>query len=212
MLPRFIRRLPPSSAHLPLPLQNLGPHTPLPLHPGAFTQHPHCCLRRWSRRKMKASCLTLSSMCKSASQAVLRRMQLNRRAAPRTPHVSLRARCKQCLPGRSNTRRAPCRHCRHARVHGCTNYGHRTISSTPPPRPRPRRRKGIRLSKRTRYQYAMYENVMSAQALEPSVSITRSRNGAPSRKGCVLNGHMTNASSKWVPDTPRAPPPFFVLL
>ena len=27
----------------------------------------------------------------------------------------------------------------------------------------------------------------------------RSRNGAPSRKGCVVNGQMTRASNKWVP-------------
>ena len=38
---------------------------------------------------------------------------------------------------------------------------------------------------------------MSAQTLEVSVSI-RSRNGAPSRKGCVVNGQMTKASDKCV--------------
>ena len=34
---------------------------------------------------------------------------------------------------------------------------------------------------------------MSAQMLEVSIRI---RNGAPSRKGCVVNGQMTKASSK----------------
>ena len=34
---------------------------------------------------------------------------------------------------------------------------------------------------------------MNAQMLEVS---TGSRNGAPSLKGCVVNGHMTKASNK----------------
>ena len=37
--------------------------------------------------------------------------------------------------------------------------------------------------------------VMNAQMLEVCVSI-RSRNGAPSRKDCVVNGQMTKASNK----------------
>ena len=37
---------------------------------------------------------------------------------------------------------------------------------------------------------------MSAQMLEVSI---RSRNGALSRKGCVVNGQMAKASNKWVP-------------
>ena len=36
---------------------------------------------------------------------------------------------------------------------------------------------------------------MSAHMLEVSI-INRSRNGAPSRKGCVVNGYMTKASNK----------------
>ena len=34
---------------------------------------------------------------------------------------------------------------------------------------------------------------MSAQMLE--VSLNRSRNGSPPRKGCVVNGHMAKASN-----------------
>ena len=47
--------------------------------------------------------LKLSFICKSASQAVLGRMQLTLDATRRTPHVFLRACCKQCLPGRWKT-------------------------------------------------------------------------------------------------------------
>ena len=34
----------------------------------------------------------------------------------------------------------------------------------------------------------------------------RSRNGAPSRKGCVVNGHMTKARNKGVRPPPPPPP------
>ena len=50
--------------------------------------------------------------------------------------------------------------------------------------------------------YVIYgENEMSARMLEVSLFCT-SRNGAPSRKGCVVNGQMTKASNKRV----RPPP------
>ena len=39
------------------------------------------------------------------------------------------------------------------------------------------------------------KNVMSAQMLEV-LSIIGSRNGAPYRKGCVVNGQMTKACNK----------------
>ena len=52
--------------------------------------------------------------------------------------------------------------------------------------------KGIRLAKSF---YVIYGNdVMSAQLLE--VSLITSRNGAPSRKGCVVNGQMIKSSNK----------------
>ena len=42
--------------------------------------------------------------------------------------------------------------------------------------------------------YVTYgKNAMSAQLLEVSI---RSRNGAPSRNGCVVNGQITKASNK----------------
>ena len=46
---------------------------------------------------------------------------------------------------------------------------------------------------------------MSVQMVETCVSTTSRngpRNGAPSRKGCVVNGQMTKASNKQIP------PPF----
>ena len=43
------------------------------------------------------------------------------------------------------------------------------------------------------FLYNTWENVMSAQMLEVSI---RSRNGAPSRKGCVVNGQRIKASNK----------------
>ena len=51
---------------------------------------------------------------------------------------------------------------------------------------------------------------MSAQMLG-GVSI-RSRNGAPSRKGCVVNGQMTKASNKGVRPPPPPPPSYITLL
>ena len=54
-------------------------------------------------------------------------------------------------------------------------------------------RKRIQLGKRF---YKMYGNdVLSAQTLEVSLSGVGSRNGAPSRKGCVVNGQITKASN-----------------
>ena len=40
---------------------------------------------------------------------------------------------------------------------------------------------------------SIWKSVMRAQLLEVSI---RSRNGAPSRKGCVVSGQMTKASNK----------------
>ena len=47
-------------------------------------------------------------------------------------------------------------------------------------------------------------NVMNTQPLEASL-LLREGNGAPSRKGCGVNGQRTKASATaWVPSTPPA--------
>ena len=43
-------------------------------------------------------------------------------------------------------------------------------------------------------QYVYGRTVLSAQMLEGGSS--RSKNGAPSRKGCMVNGQMTKARNK----------------
>ena len=48
-------------------------------------------------------------------------------------------------------------------------------------------------SKKSLYPCNIWKNVISAQMLEVSI---RSRNGAPSRKGCVVNGQRIKASNK----------------
>ena len=61
---------------------------------------------------------------------------------------------------------------------------------------------GRRNRKETRYSNTFYvvcgKNVISAQMLEVSLIINRSRSGAPSRKGCVVNGQMSKATDKLV--------------
>ena len=57
---------------------------------------------------------------------------------------------------------------------------------------RRRNSKGIRQAKRFNVIYE--KNVKSAQMLEES--LIWSRNGAPSRKGCVVDGQMTKAGHK----------------
>ena len=65
--------------------------------------------------------LKLSSICKSASQAVLSRMQLILHATRRTPHGASRLVQAICLVGQA--RHAPSRHCKDA-----TGYGHSTTA------------------------------------------------------------------------------------
>ena len=63
-------------------------------------------------------------------------MQLTLQATCRTPHVPLRARCKQCLlPGRCKTRHTPSRHCRDARTYDRTTTAMHDIDYTPLPPP-----------------------------------------------------------------------------
>ena len=57
--------------------------------------------------------------------------------------------------------------------------------------PQTAKQEGDRISRQFAVMYG--KNVISAQMLEVSI---RSRNGAPSRKGCVVNGRMTKASNK----------------
>ena len=52
-------------------------------------------------------------------------------------------------------------------------------------------KKGMRYAKSFNAVYGKY--VMNAHMLEVSI---RSRNGAPARKGCVVNAQMTKASNK----------------
>ena len=71
-------------------------------------------------------------MCKSASHAVLSRMQLTLHATRRTPHGASQG-LVQTMPAWSvKTRRAPSRHRRDARVHGYTTTAMRDIEYTPP--------------------------------------------------------------------------------
>ena len=65
-------------------------------------------------------------MCKSASHAVLSRMQLAIHAIRRTPHGA--SRLVQAMSVK--TRRAPSRHCRDPRVYGHTTTDMHDISST----------------------------------------------------------------------------------
>ena len=77
------------------------------------------------------------SICTSASQAVLSRMQLILPATRQAPHVSLRARCKQAMSAWSaKTRRALSRHCRDARVYDHATTPMRDAEHTHP-RPLP---------------------------------------------------------------------------
>ena len=78
--------------------------------------------------------LKLSSMCKSASRAVLSRMQLTLLATRRTPRGA--SRLVQAMTAWSvRTRRAPSRHFRDARVHGHTTTALYVVEYTPPPDP-----------------------------------------------------------------------------
>ena len=93
----------------------------------------HCCLWKWPHRKANQSIRRCHPQAKkSASQAVLSRMQLTLHATRRTPHGA------PCLVLAMSTwpvksRRALSRHCRDVRV-----YGHTTMAmydmSTPPRR------------------------------------------------------------------------------
>ena len=78
--------------------------------------------------------LKLSSICKSASQAVLGKMQFTLHATRRTPHGA--SRLVQAMSACSvKTRHAPSRQSRDARVYGQYDYGHAQKLSTPPPPP-----------------------------------------------------------------------------
>ena len=73
---------------------------------------------------------TLSSICKSASKAVLSRMQLTLHATRRTPHGA--SRLVLAMSAWSvKTRRAPSRHCRDARVYGHTTTAMHDNEYTP---------------------------------------------------------------------------------
>ena len=75
----------------------------------------------------------LSFICKSASKAVFRRMQLALHATRRTPHVWLRAWCTSSMPASSSkTRRPPSRHCRDTRVYSHTTTAMHGIGCTHP--------------------------------------------------------------------------------
>ena len=70
-------------------------------------------------------------MCKSASQAVLSRMQLTLHATRLTPHGA--SRLVQAMSAWSvKTRHAPSRHCRDARVYDHTTTAMHEIEYTPP--------------------------------------------------------------------------------
>ncbi|CAN0169454.1 unnamed protein product, partial [Laminaria digitata] len=80
----------------------------------------------------KSSHPTLSPICKSASHAVLRRMQLTLRATRRTPHGA--SRLVQAMSAWSvKTARAPSRHCRDARIYGHTTTAVHDEIITPSP-------------------------------------------------------------------------------
>ena len=68
---------------------------------------------------------------KSASQAVLSRMQLTLHATRRTPHGASRL-VLAMSPWSVETRRAPSRHCRDARVYGPTTTAMLDDEYTPP--------------------------------------------------------------------------------
>ena len=81
----------------------------------------------------------VGTRCRSPSfERFLRAMQFTLRATQRPPHYASRLVQAKCLPGWRETRRAPSRHRRDARV-----YGHATTAmpklSTPPPPPLPNR-------------------------------------------------------------------------
>ena len=68
---------------------------------------------------------------KSASQAVLRRMQVTLHVTPPTPHGASRSVQAVCAWS-VKTRRTPSRHCRDARVYGHTTTAMHNISTPPP--------------------------------------------------------------------------------
>ena len=70
--------------------------------------------------------LKLSSMCKSTSQAVLRRMQL-------TFHDGASRLVQSMSAWSTKTRRAPSRHCRDPKLYGHTTTAMHVIEYTPPP-------------------------------------------------------------------------------
>ena len=78
------------------------------------------------------------SICESASNVVLSRMQLSPFMRLAQHLTALRTWCKKAMSAWSvKTRRAPSRHCRDARVHGHTTtamHGMSTPPNPPPPR------------------------------------------------------------------------------
>ena len=98
----------------------------------------HCCLWKWPHRKANQSIRRCHPQAKkSASQAVLSRMQLTLHATRRTPHGA------PCLVLAMSTwpvksRRALSRHCRDVRVYGHTTTAVHGVSNPPPLGPRSR--------------------------------------------------------------------------
>ena len=70
-------------------------------------------------------------MCKSASQAALSRMKLTLHATRQTHHGASRL-VHAMSVWSAETRGAPCRHCRDARVYGHTTTAMHDIEYTPP--------------------------------------------------------------------------------
>ena len=106
------------------------------------TYVPTCCKCRRACAKRPPS--HLASLLRVASKQPPLRSSTNNfapYASPSlslpTPQVSLRARCKQCLPGGVKTRRALSRRCRYARVYGHMTTDRCMTSSAPPLLPSP---------------------------------------------------------------------------
>ena len=127
----------------------------------------------------------------------LSRMKLALHATHRTSHS---ASCLvHALPAYSmKTRYAPSRHCRDARVYGFKTTAMHGMSTPPPSRPDKTSKKVVF------FKAGKKRNGCPNVGGDP----IRSRNGVPSRKGCVVNGQMTQAKTSEYPPDPPPPPPF----
>ena len=101
---------------------------------GSYVVHPLLSLKVAMLEK-KSMKWTLSSICKSASKAVLSRMQVTLHATRPTPHGASRL-VQEMFAWSVKTRRAPSRHCSNARVYGHTTTAmHASFTRAPPPLP-----------------------------------------------------------------------------